>query len=142
MTYPPFITGPIPPYNNPPIESQYFQPSQFFISNISLGINTTITTTANMNYVIGQSVRLLIPPLSGCRQLNEITGNVIAIPASNQVVLNIDSSMNVDAFKTSTSPQQPQIIAIGDVNTGAINANGPSNTQTFINGSFINISPV
>jgi hypothetical protein len=141
MAYPYPITGPIAPYNNVPIQPQWFQPSQFFISNITLGVNTTITTTTDMNYVIGQQVRLIIPFFFGCRQLNEKTGVVISIPASNQVITNIDSAQNVDAFTASASTTQPQIMAIGDVNTGVINSNGILITGTFIPGSFQNISP-
>jgi hypothetical protein len=141
MAYPYPITGPIAPYNNVPIQPQWFQPSQFFISNITLGVNTTITTTTDMNYVIGQQVRLIIPFFFGCRQLNEKTGVVISIPASNQVITNIDSAQNVDAFTASASTTQPQIMAIGDVNTGVINSNGILSTGTFIPGSFQNISP-
>jgi len=60
----------------------------------------------------------------------------------NQIEINIDSSKNVDAFTTSTNPTQPQILAIGDINTGAINASGRNNQSTFIPGSFIDISPL
>jgi hypothetical protein len=86
------IVGPIPPYSNPPIEPQFFQPSRFVISNISVGVTTTVTTSVNHNYVIGQQVRLLIPQLFGSQQLNNVTGFVISIPSATQVVLNIDSS--------------------------------------------------
>jgi hypothetical protein len=131
--------GPTPPYSNPPIEPQYYQPSQFFISNITLGVNTTITTTKNMNYVIGQQIRLIIPPSFGTRQLNEQTGYVIAIPQSNQVVVDI-FSIGMDQFINSTATTKPQILAIGDINSGPINPNGKY-TITSIPGSFINISP-
>lgn len=141
MAFPYPYVGPIAPYNNLPIEPQYYQPQFFFISNISLGQTTTVTTTVNHDYVIGQECRLLIPQGSGCRQLNEITGFVTTIPAANQVTLNINSSMNVDPFTPSTFTIKPQIVAMGDVNTGAINASGRSPTSTIIPGSFINISP-
>lgn len=134
--------GPTPPYNNPPIEPQYFKPSQFFINNIILGQNTTVTTTQNMNYVIGQLVRLLIPRGYGCRELNGQEGYVISIPSLNQVVININSQ-NYTLFDLATNVStQPQIIAVGDINTGAINANGRINNGTFIPGSFQNISPL
>ena len=140
MAFPYPYVGPIALGNNYPIKSQYYQPQFFFISAISLGQSTTVTTTVNHDYVVGQECRLVIPPLNGCRQLNEQTGFVISIPAQNQVVLNINSSMNVDQFKTSIFPTQPQIMAIGDVNTGQTNT-GRSNNLTYVPGSFINISP-
>lgn len=139
MAFPYPIVGPIAPYNNLPIETQNYQPSMFFISAIVLGQTTTVTTTANHNYVVGQECRLIIPPTNGCRQLNEKTGFVLSVPAVNQVVLNINSSMNVDPFATSTAKNQPQIVAIGDVNTGQTNT-GRSGNLTYIPGSFINIS--
>lgn len=141
MSQSPF-PGPIAPQNNPPINPQYYQPSQFFISAISLGVTTTITTSVNNNYAVGQVVRLLIPPTYGTYQLNEQTAQVINIPAANQVTLNINSK-GYNAFIPSPAygPTKPQIIAIGDVNSGVINASGRSSTGTFIPGSFIDISP-
>lgn len=133
------IIGPIPPFANVPIEAQNFQPSVFFISAITLGTTTTITTSLNHNYTTGQQVRLIIPPTFGTRQLNEQTGFVTSVPAANQVVLNI-SSIGMDPFKSSIATTKPQILAIGDNNTGAINAKGINSTLTFINGSFQNIS--
>ena len=87
MVYQPFPDSPVPPYNNPPIHPEFYKPSQFFISAISLGVITTVTTTASMNYEHGQQVRLLIPNGFGSRLLNEQTGFVIDSPAPNQVVL-------------------------------------------------------
>ena len=135
------ITGPVAPYSNVAINPEYYQPSQFFILNIALGQSTTITTTVNHNYVIGQLCRLLIPRVNGTRQLNEQTGYVISIPNPNQVILGIDSSF-YDVFVTSTQPTQPQILAIGDINLGNINASGNLNTSTTIPGSYQNISPL
>jgi hypothetical protein len=135
------ISYPIPPYQNLPIESQYYQPSQFVISAVTLGASTTITTTVNTNYTIGQEVRLLIPPTFGCRQLNNQTGFVESIPNPNQVTLDIDSSMNVDPYIASNATTQAQIVAIGDVNTGAQNASGNMSTSITVPGAFINISP-
>lgn len=140
MAFPYPYVGPIALYNNLPIETQNYQPRFYFIENVALGQTTTVTTTVDHDYVIGQECRLIIPPLNGCRQLDERTGIVISIPAANQVVLNINSSMNVDPFVSSSAKTQPQILAIGDVNTGQINT-GRTNNLTYIPGSFINISP-
>lgn len=144
MTYiPALIFGPIAPENNPPINPQFYQPGVFNISAISNGPTTIVTTTATHNYVIGQEVRFLISQLYGERQLNEKTGFVIAIPASNQVTVNIDSTF-FDSFTANliSGTTQPQIVAIGDANSGPINATGRTNNGTFIPGSFIDISPL
>ena len=140
MAFPYPYVGPIAPYNNLPIEPQFYKPKMFFISAISLGETTTITTTVDMDYVIGQQVRLIIPNGYGSRGLNEQTGFVIAIPASNQVTLDIDST-NIDPFINANLNTQAQVLAIGDVNSGIINQNGKVLTGTYIPGSFINISP-
>ena len=134
------IKGPVPAYSNPPINPQYYEPSRFVISNISLGVTTLVTTSIDHNYVVGQTVRLLIPFGYGAYQLNEVPGNVLSIPTTNQVVLDINSNGS-DAFLPGSLNQNPQIIAIGDVNSGTIN-NSRSNLGTFIPGSFIDISPL
>lgn len=145
MSFPPLL-GPTAPENNPVIEPEWFQPSLFPILAISSGIITTITTGTSFgisnNYVIGQLVRFNIPKAYGAQQLNGRQGYVIGIPASNQVVVNIDTSLNFDAFIPSPvyGPTSPQIVAIGDVNTGVMNY-GRSNNGTTIPGAFINISP-
>lgn len=144
MSYnPPLISGPIAPENNPPINPQYYQPSVFTISGLSYGPTTLVTTSVNHNYVIGQNIRLLIPKPYGAYQLNEQQGLVISIPAANQVVVTINS-MNTDAFVSSLSYSftLPQIIAIGDINSGNISSTGRRVPTTAIPGSFINISPV
>jgi hypothetical protein len=135
------IKGPVAPFSNLPIHAEYFQPSQFFISAITLGQTTTVTTTANDNYVVGQLVRFIIPPTFGTRQLNGQTGYVISLPAANQVQVAINST-GFDAFISDTAKTQPQLLPVGDVNSGQTNSNGITSILTFIPGSFINISPL
>lgn len=136
------ISYPIPIYQNLPIEPQFYLPSRFVISGIILGQTTTVTTSVSQNYVIGQLVRLLIPPAFGCRQLNNKEGIVLSILSSTQVILDI-YSLGGDSFVSSTDVNNtPQVLAIGDVNSGVTNNQGRSPTGTFIPGSFINISPL
>ena len=134
------ITGPIPAYSNPPIQPQFYEPSRFQISAITLGATTTVTTTITHNYVVGQQVRLIIPPTFGTRQLNEQTAFVISIPASNQVVLDL-FTVGLDPFIASSAPTKAQILAIGDINSGIISNTGRVLSSTNIPGSFINVSP-
>ncbi len=215
FTFPP--SGPVPLYANVPIHSDYYQPSRFEISDIDLGQTTIVTTSEDHNYVIGQTVRLLIPDPYGTYQLNYQQGYVISIPDDDQVEVNIDSSkynsfisspfvasitnitqaspgvitannsfttgvhlllqdiggmeelndsvvnttsnnsttitlaINTSSFtaysgggtatKYPIDSRVPQIIAIGDVNSGPINTSGRTNNITFVPGSFIDISP-
>jgi len=134
------ISYPIPPYSNVPINAEYYEPNRFVITAITQGQTTIVTTSVDQNFVIGQLVRLIIPPPYGIRQLNEQEAYVISIPAANQVELAIDSSF-MDPFKSSTFTTQPQILPIGDIGNGTQNSTGRISTGTFIPGSFINISP-
>lgn len=136
------ITYPVPLFQNLPIEAQFYEPSIFNITSITLGATTTVTTSLAHNYVIEQQCRLVIPPSFGCRQLNGVTGYVVSIPATNQVVLNLNTTGG-DPFVLATSNiQVAQIAAVGDISSGPINPYGNLNTLSYIPGSFINISPL
>lgn len=143
-----FITGPIAPESNPPIEPLWFLPSNFTITAITRGTTTTVTTTSSTsapstnNFVVGQLVRFNIPPTYGIQEINGKTAYVLSKPSSSQVIVDINST-TFSAFNAAPSygPTPPQISAIGDVNSGPINATR-STQQTFISGSFINVSPV
>ncbi len=137
---PPLLNGPIPAYNNPPIEPGYYIPSRFVISDVVLGETTLVTTSEDHNYVIGQLCRLIIPNGYGCTQLNEKSALVVEIPNPNQVVLILDSKGG-DTYIAASLRQEPQILAIGDINNGTVNPTGRVSNITFIPGSFINISP-
>ena len=137
------------PQSNPPITPFYFKPSVFEITGIVKG-KTTILTLANNttggqsvspNYEIGQLVRFHIPVAYGIQQLNRKQGYVLSIPSTNQVEVDIDSSL-FNSFNSSPtySVNVPQICAIGDVNSGNINTTGITNQNTNVIGAFINIS--
>ena len=147
MSFSPF-PGPTASENNPPITPQYYAPNQFFITAIDYGAVTTVTTAetfygVNNNYVIGQLVRFIIPFAYGASQLNNQTGYVVGLPELNQVSVNINTLQNYDVFDASPAyaTTKPQLLPIGDVNTGTINADGRVNNGTFIPGAFIDISP-
>lgn len=143
MTFPP-NQGPQAPERNPPIEPGFYQPSVFVITALTLGQTTTVTTAVNHNYVVGQLVRLNVPLFFGTFQMNTITGYVLSIPAANQVVVGIDSTkMNAFIPNPPYSTTPPQILAVGDINSGQIISTGRSQTmqETTIPGAFINVSP-
>jgi hypothetical protein len=135
------ITGPIPHYQNVPINAQFYEPGRFVIAGITRGIETIVETTLDHNFVIGQEVRLVIPYNFGSYQLNQRKGFVLSIPTTNTVVTTINS-VDADPFSVPSSLfEQAQIVAIGNVNTGAQNNQGRINNTTYVPGSFINISP-
>jgi|SRR6187551_3213157 len=134
--------GPIPIYNNPPIHPEYFKPRRFTISNIQLGETTIVTTTLDMDFVLGQEIRLLIPHDFGCVQLNQMLGFVISIPSPTQVEVDINSNFGVNQYIASMATTPAQIIPVGDINTGFISRNGTNTRKVFIPGSFKNISPL
>lgn len=112
-----------------------YQPGVSFISAITTGSTTTIDTTDGHNFVVGQEVALRIPAPWATTQFNSlpnvnipgspIYAYVIAVTDYNTVVLNVDST----AFTAFNSNQTiasvpglswPQIVAVGDVNTGGV----------------------
>lgn len=146
MVAPPLVINPTSAYQNPPIEPQFFQPSRFIISAISYGATTIVTTTVNLNYVIGQQVRFVIPQQYGAIELNGQLGYVISLPSASEVEVNIVSN-GFTAFNDSPTfaPQNlspPQILAVGEINSGSINSSGRIQNGTYIPGSFLNISPI
>lgn len=133
------ISYPTPLYSNPPIQPQFYQPQVGIIMAISLGLNTTVMTVLPNQYVVGQEVRFVITPDSGTRQLNGMTGYIIQIITPSQFVVSIDSSA-MTPFITPVGINKSQVLAIGDINQGDINAQGNLNTGTTIPGSFHNVS--
>lgn len=112
----------------------YF-PGTAVISAITRGTTTTIDTTDAHNFVVGQEVAFRIPSQWGTVQLNSLPntltpgspvyGYVIAVTDYNTVVVNIDSSAYT-AFNSNQTVASvpglsyPQIVAVGDVNTGGV----------------------
>lgn len=123
-----------------PINAQYYSPSRFVITAISRGKTTIVTVNDDLNYYVGQLVRFIVPKVYGMYQINEMTGYVLSFPSSNQAEISIDSTA-FDSFQSATYKIAPQLLAVGDVNTGVTNSQGRINNGTFIPGSFINISP-
>lgn len=117
-----------------------YVPGTSVISAITLGTTTTVVTTAPHNFVVGQEVAFRIPsipgvspPAWGPTELNSlpnvlipgspIYGYVISVTNSTTVVVNINSTgftaFNVNyPFLSFPGRTSPQIVAVGDVNTG------------------------
>jgi hypothetical protein len=118
----------------------YF-PGTTFISNITTGTTTTIDTTHAHNFVVGQQVAFRIPSQWGTVELNSlpnvntpgspIYAYVIAVTDYNTVVVNFDSTAYT-AFTSNPTVASvpglsyPQIVAVGDVNTGGVQVSAGS----------------
>jgi len=117
----------------------YF-PGVAYIAAITRGATTTIKTTAPHNYVVGQEVAFRIPkipgispPAWGTTELNSlpnvlipgspIYGYVVSVTDSTTFVVDIDSSAYtafsvVIPYLSYVGLNHPQVVAVGDVNTG------------------------
>lgn len=112
-----------------------YAPGVAIVSSLSYGSTTTVVTTAPHNLVVGSEVAFRMPAIWGAQQLNSlpnqvipgspIYGYVISVTNSTTVVVNINST-GFQAFNTNPTVAQaiglsfPQMVAIGDVNTGGL----------------------
>lgn len=115
-------------------------PEMCYITAISTGTTTTITTSINHNFVVGQEVGFTIPSAWGMTQLDSAVylqssngipqqAYVTAVTA-NTLTVNINSTaFTAFAYPTSATVALgltfPQVWAIGDQNTGySLNSSG------------------
>ena len=112
-----------------------YSPGVSYIEGLTLAATTTVDTTAPHNLVVGQQVAFRIPSLYGSTELNSLPndlvpgrpayGYVVSVTDSTTVVVNIDSS-SYTAFDTNQTIANvpglsfPQLVAVGDVNTGGM----------------------
>jgi hypothetical protein len=112
----------------------YF-PGNNIISAITTGTTTTITTTEQNNFVVGQEVAFRVPSVWGTTQLNSLPNPIIpgspiygfVVSVTNPVtfVVNINSTgytaFNANQpFASYPGEKWPQVVAVGDVNTGGV----------------------
>lgn len=137
--------SPLNRYNLGLFNSGTYTPFICDISSITQAVLSTVTTTIDHAFVIGQEVQFFIPPQWGMRQLNYLKGIVISIPDADEFVTNINTT-NFDAFVVPTPPalvviDPAQVAGIGDINTGTSSPGGiPANPNT-IPGAFQNQPP-
>lgn len=118
-----------------------YAPGVCVISAITTGTTTTIDTTSAHNFVVGQEVAFRIPTITGSAtqwgtvELNSlpnlvvpgspIYAYVIAVTDYNTFVVNVDST-SYTAFNSNVPVANvsgmsfPQVLAVGDVNTGGV----------------------
>lgn len=120
-----------------------YAPGTAFISALSLGATTSVTTTAPHNFQVGQQVAFRIPTAWGTSQLNSLPnvtipgspvyGFVTAVGSSTTCTVNINSSSYTafnsnQPFASYPGEQFPQIVAVGDANSGSLQTNFASPT--------------
>lgn len=112
-----------------------YAPGISYIEAVTTGSTTTIVTTAPHNCVVGQEVAFRIPSSWGITELNSlpnvtipgspIYGYVISVTNSTTLVVNINST-NYTAYDSNQTVASvpglsfPQMVAVGDVNTGGV----------------------
>lgn len=142
-----------------------YAPGVAFISALSFGTTTTVTTTAPNNFVVGQEIAFRIPSVYGSTQLNSLPNNIIpgspiygyvqSVTNATTFVVNINST-GFTAFNTNQpfasypGLQFAQVVAVGDVNTGGTPYSGgnlypspivngvPTINGPAISGAFVN----
>lgn len=139
-----YFNAPYAAESNPPIVPQYFRPGVFFVTDITKAKYAVVTTNVSNQYIVGQQVRFVIPNNYHMVQLNEQSGLVKAILSNVSFVVDIDTSQyNTFVPSPVYGPTRPQVMAIGDINTGVpANVSGRINQGTTIPGAFINTSPL
>ena len=128
-----------------------YAPGVSYVSALTLGSTTTVDTTAPHNLVVGQEVAFRIPSGWGTTELNSLPnalipgnpayGYVVSVTDSNTVVVNINSAAYT-AFDSNQTVANvsglsfPQMVAVGDVNTGgvAISSGSPLYPPPVVNG--------
>lgn len=116
-----------------------YAPGVSYVTAITTGTTTVVSTTAAHNFVVGQEVYFRIPSTWGTTQLNELPnltipgspvyGYVTIVNSSTQVTVNINSS-SYTAFNSNQTVASvpglsfPVIVAAGDVNTGGVAYSG------------------
>ena len=110
-----------------------YLPEDNVVSTITTGTTTTVSTTMYHNFEVGQEIAFRIPNVYGTTQLNSlpnviipgspIYGYVISVTDNWTFVCSINS-IGYTAFNTNQpflnypGLQFPQVVAVGDVNTG------------------------
>lgn len=134
------MSNPLTPGNTGDYLVGRFYPYKCNISAISQGMTTTVTTDVDHMFSVGNQVGFRIPKQWGIPQLNGMTGYISSILSTTEVVVNVNT-IGFDPFVTPTPGpyvviDYPEILPIGDSNTGYSSPGGvPPQTQ-FVPGAF------
>lgn len=111
-----------------------YLPNDNFISAITTGATTTVSTTDQHQMQVGQEVAFRVPTTWGTSQLNSLPNNVIpgspiygyvvSVTDVQNFVVNINSTgytaFNSNQTFASSGRTFAQVVPVGDVNTGGV----------------------
>ncbi len=113
------------------------------ITNIVIDSAAQITVTSNNSFTGGN---VIFSGVSGMTEINDMAGTILTRTSTAFTVAISTTFFSAYigggiATLYNIPLDQAQILAIGDINSGVVNSSGRTNQQTYINGSFIDISP-
>ena len=128
-------------YNLGLFNSGTYTPFACDVTAVTTGETTTITTSQDHSFVVGNLVQFFIPSQWGMTQLDQRKGLVLAVPSATEIEVEIDSR-EFSSFTTPASPTQPaQVLSAGDRNYGDLSPGGIPVIPQTVPGSFINVAP-
>ena len=114
---------------------QLFSPRSRFITALTLGASTSVVTSVDHGYGVGEYITLAVPAAFGSSEINGLSGRVLSITSANEFVVDIDSAAaSAFAFPASASvpfsfayavPAGDQVpLALGNTFPGSIKNEG------------------
>jgi hypothetical protein len=114
---------------------QLFSPRSRFITALTLGATTSVVTSVDHGYGLGEYITLAVPAAFGSSEINGLSGKVLSITSASEFVVEIDSAAaSAFAFPTSGSvpfsfafavPAGDQVpLALGNTFPGSIRNDG------------------
>lgn len=99
---------------------QLIEPRSRAIVDLTLGASTTVKTSVDHGYAVGQYITLIVPSEFGSSEISGQSGRISAISSANEFVVEIDSSA-ASAFAYPASGSVPftfpQAVVAGDQTT-------------------------
>ena len=99
---------------------QLIEPRSRAIVDLTLGASTTVKTSVDHGYAVGQYITLVVPSEFGSSEISGQSGRISAISSANEFVVEIDSSAaSTFAYPASGSVPFtfPQAVVAGDQTT-------------------------
>lgn len=129
------------PYNLGLFNSGTYLPFNCDIDAITQAASAVVTTSEDHGFVVGNRVQFFIPSDFGMRQLNGKKGLVTAVPADDQIEVDINT-IAFDAFSVPVGAlQSAQVLGAGDQNYGNFSPGGVPVLPITVPGSYLNERP-